>query len=85
MRGAVTIGLVGVLLVGCAAVTWQTTCSSAPILLPSETWSQVEDGTFATAGLKVRVVPFNAVAGREWGSGRIRLEARTPFPDPCYV
>jgi hypothetical protein len=67
------VGLFGVFLAGCAAVTWQTTYSSVPTLLSSETWSQREDGKFATAGMTVRVEAHNQVVGREWGAGVLFL------------
>ena len=74
LRVAVTVGLCGVLLVGCATVAhWRTIYSSIPTLLPSETWSQTEDGAFVTARMQVRVVPLNTAYGREWAAGVIFL------------
>lgn len=81
MRRAVTVGLFGALLVGCAGgIRWETTYSSVPTLLPSETWSQTEDGMFATAGMKVRVESYNHRGGREWGAGVLFL---VPFVYPA--
>jgi hypothetical protein len=59
--------------VGCAGVRWETTYSSVPTLLPSETWSQTEDGMFATAGMKVRVEAYNHRGGGEWVAGVVFL------------
>jgi hypothetical protein len=81
MRDAVTVGLFGVLLVGCSApVRWATTYSSVPTLLPPETWSQTEDGMFATAGMKVRVEAYNHRGGREWSAAMVLLVPIGVFP-----
>jgi hypothetical protein len=53
-----------------------------PVLVPSESWSPLATGQFATSGVKVRITAYNRVMGRRWFLPIYGIIPLPPLPDP---
>jgi hypothetical protein len=83
MRWRVMVWLLSLGLAGCSYElgSWRTSYSSVPTLEPSEGWSQTDDGTFTTSGMKLRVSATTDLKGRQWIAGVVFIV----FPVPLVL